>query len=168
MHKALGIYLLLTWAVATPALAQDKPRESPTTTATGQVGSLSVTIQYGQPSVKGREIFGKLVPYGQVWRAGANETTSIEFSTSAKLEGRAVARGKYALFVIPGEKKWTIILNKTIKWGAFSYQPEEDVLRVDVPVKTAKAFAEKLTYQISDKGVVLLAWANATADFKVK
>jgi hypothetical protein len=149
--------------------AQDnKPRESPPATATGNIGGKTVTIQYSQPSVKGREIYGKLVPYGQVWRAGANETTSIEFSDDATLEGKPVAKGKYAFFAIPGEKEWTLILNKTIKWGAFSYKQDEDVLRVNVPVKKAKAFTEKLTYAVSGKGVVSLNWADATVEFKVK
>lgn len=149
--------------------AQDnKPRESPPATATGNIGGKTVTIQYSQPSVKGREIYGKLVPYGQVWRAGANETTSIEFSDDATLEGKPVAKGKYAFFAIPGEKEWTLILNKAIKWGAFSYKQDEDVLRVNVPVKKAKAFTEKLTYAVSNKGVVSLNWADATVEFKVK
>jgi len=167
-----GLLLMLLVSFVTPVVtvfAQDnKPRESPPATATGKVGGKTITIQYSQPSVKGRGIFGKLVPYGQVWRAGANETTSIEFSDDVTLEGKPVAKGKYALFMIPNEKEWTVVLNKTIKWGAFSYKQDEDVLRVTVPVKKAKAFAEKLTYDVSNKGVVSLTWADATVDFKVK
>jgi hypothetical protein len=166
----LRIALIASFVLSTVSVfaQNDKPRESPPATATGKVGGKTITIQYSQPSVKGREIWGKLVPYGQVWRAGANETTSIEFSDDVTLEGKPVAKDKYAFFTIPGEKEWTIILNKTIKWGAFSYKQDEDVLRVTVPVKKAKAFAEKLTYEVSNKGVVSLTWANATVEFKVK
>ncbi|MCU0326252.1 MAG: DUF2911 domain-containing protein [Spirosomaceae bacterium] len=149
--------------------AQDKAaRPSPPAQATATFGGKTVTIDYGQPSVKGREIWGKLIPYGQVWRAGANETTVFTLSADATVEGQKLAAGKYAFFVIPNEKEWTIVFNKTIKWGAFSYKQEEDVLRVNVPVKKAKSFAEKLIYEVSDKGVVSLTWENATASFKVK
>lgn len=149
--------------------AQDKAsRPSPPAQATATVNGKTITIDYGQPSVKGREILGKLVPYGQVWRAGANETTAFTLSADATVEGQKLAAGKYAFFVIPNEKEWTIIFNKTIKWGAFTYKQEEDVLRVNVPVKKSKSFTEKLVYEISDKGVVSLTWENATASFKVK
>ncbi len=171
MHNraTTGTLIALLFLLTFGAFAQDnKPRESPAATATGKVGGKTITIQYSQPSVKGREIYGKLVPYGQVWRAGANETTSIEFSDVVTLEGKPVAKGKYAFFTIPGEKEWVIILNKTIKWGAFSYKQDEDVLRVTVPVKKAKTFAEKLNYTIVNNGTVSLNWADATVDFKVK
>ncbi|WP_435357348.1 DUF2911 domain-containing protein [Emticicia sp. SJ17W-69] len=149
--------------------AQDKAsRPSPPAQATATINGKTITIDYSQPSVKGREIWGKLEPYGKVWRAGANETTAFTLSADATVEGKKLAAGKYAFFVIPNEKEWTIIFNKTIKWGAFSYKQEEDVLRVNVPVKKAKAFTEKLTYEISDKGVVSLTWENATASFKIK
>ena len=161
--------LFFSLALSGSVFAQnDKPRESPAATATGKAGGKTIAIQYSQPSVKGREVFGKLVPYGQVWRAGANETTSIEFSDDVTLEGKPVAKGEYAFFTIPGEKEWTIILNKTIKWGAFSYKQAEDVLRVNVPVKKAKTSVEKLTYGVSNKGIVSLTWADVKVDFKVQ
>lgn len=157
-------------AVTLIAKAQDDPakRPSPPAQASAKVNGKTITINYGQPSVNGREIWGKLVPYGQVWRTGANETTSIDVSDDVKLEGKPLAKGKYALFTIPNEKTWTIIINKTIKWGAFSYKPDEDVLRVNVPAKKAKDFTEKMTFTISPKGVVSLAWANEKVDFKVQ
>lgn len=119
--------------------AQDKAtRPSPPAQVSASTNGKSITIDYGQPSVKGREIFGKLIPYGEVWRAGANETTAFTLSADATVEGKSLPAGKYAFFVIPNEKEWTIIFNKTIKWGAFSYKQEEDILRVDVPVKKTK------------------------------
>ena len=143
-------------------------RPSPPATATAAVNGKTITIDYSQPSVKGRKIWGDLVPYGKVWRAGANETTAFTLSADATAEGKQLPAGKYAFFVIPNEKEWTIIFNKTIKWGAFSYKEDEDVLRVTVPVKKSKAFAEKLTYNISSKGVVSLTWENALVEFIVK
>jgi hypothetical protein len=143
-------------------------RPSPPAQATATVDGKTITIDYSQPSVKGRKIWGELVPYGQVWRAGANETTAFTLSADATVEGKKLPAGKYAFFVIPNEKEWTIIFNKTIKWGAFSYKQEEDVLRVSVPTKKSKVFAEKLTYTITPKGVVSLAWENSVAEFVVK
>ncbi|MFN3851701.1 MAG: DUF2911 domain-containing protein [Spirosomataceae bacterium] len=163
------VFFLALLLVVFNISAQDKAaRPSPPAQATATFGGKIITIDYGQPSVKGREIFGKLVPYGQVWRAGANETTVFTLSADATVEGQKLAAGKYAFFVIPNEKEWTIIFNKTIKWGAFSYNQDEDVLRVNVPAQKAKSFAEKLTYEISNKGVVTLTWENTTASFKVK
>lgn len=165
-----SVFLSCFFLASIVLLAQDDKasRPSPPAQATATVNGKTVTIDYSQPSVKGRKIWGDLVPYGQVWRAGANETTAFTLSSDAAVEGKSLPAGKYAFFVIPNEKEWTIIFNKTIKWGAFTYKQEEDVLRVTVPVKKSKAFAEKLTYNISPKGVVSLAWENAMAEFTVK
>lgn len=143
-------------------------KPSPAAQVTASINGNTLTIDYHQPSVKGREIWGGLVPYGKVWRAGANETTSFSLSADAKINDKWVAAGKYAFFVIPNEKEWTIILNKTIKWGAFSYKQEEDVLRFSVPVEQLEESTEKLTYSISEKGQVSLRWAKAKASFWVK
>ena len=168
MKKSAFLFCLLL--VNFILLAQDDKasRPSPPAKATATVNGKTITIDYSQPSVKGRKIWGDLVPYGQVWRAGANETTAFTLSADATVEGKSLPAGKYAFFVLPNEKEWTIIFNKTIKWGAFTYKQEEDVLRVTVPVKKSKAFTEKLTYNISPKGVVSLAWENAVAEFTVK
>lgn len=165
----LGLFLTgscLTGSV----LAQNPtaPRPSPLAQATETVKGKTITIDYGQPSVKGRTIWGELVPYGKVWRAGANETTALTLSADATVEGKPLAAGKYAFFIIPEEKQWTIIFNKTVKWGAFSYKQDEDVLRVDVPVKSTQTPVEKLTYAISPKGDVTLSWADKQATFTVK
>lgn len=143
-------------------------RPSPPAQATGKVNGKTITIDYSQPSVKGRKVWGELVPYGQVWRAGANETTAFTVSADATVEGKTLPAGKYAFFVIPNEKDATIIFNKTIKWGAFSYKQDEDVLRVTAPLKKSKAFAEKLTYSVNPKGNVQLAWGDSVIEFAVK
>jgi hypothetical protein len=169
--NAKQLLLTLTCLLATLTInAQDDPSKRPSLPAQAKatVGGKTILINYSQPSVKGREVWGKLVPYGQVWRTGANETTSIDFSDDVTLEGKPLAKGRYALFTIPNEKEWTIIINKTIKWGAFTYKQDEDVLRVNVPVKQSKEFAEKMAFTISPKGVVSLVWANAKVDFTVK
>ena len=164
------IFLLLSLSILgfTAAQAQDKPRVSPPAEATATVKGKKITISYGQPSVKGREIWNKLVPYGQVWRTGANESTTIEFSEDVMVQGKPVPKGKYALFTIPNEKEWTIILNKTIAWGAYTYKEADDVLRVMAPVKKAKAFTEQMAFAVSKKGVVSFMWENVQVNFKVK
>lgn len=169
--NAKQLFLSLACMLATLTVnAQDDPskRPSPPAQAKATIGGKTVTINYSQPSVKGREIFGKLVPYDKVWRTGANETTTIEFSDDVTLEGKPVAKGRYALFTIPTEKDWTIIINKGIKWGAFTYKQDEDVLRVNVPAKKSPKFTEQMAIAISPNGVVSINWADAQADFTVK
>ncbi|GAB3325816.1 DUF2911 domain-containing protein [Larkinella ripae] len=171
MKKLLVFTTLL--AIAQLAFAQDdkSKRPSPPAQAKQTVGGKTVTIDYSQPSVKGRSVWdpaGKVAPAGKVWRTGANETTTIEFSDDVKLEGKTVPKGKYALFTIPGEKDWTVIINKGIKWGAFTYKEDEDVVRVSVPAKKAPAFQEQFKIDITPKGVVSMAWADTKVDFNVK
>lgn len=95
-----------------------------------------ITIDYGKPGVKGRKIFGDLVPYGKVWRAGANSSTKITFEQSVNFGGKVVGAGTYALFVIPTEKEWKVILNKDFaQWGAYDYDEKMNVLEISVPVQ---------------------------------
>ena len=161
-------FLMLALATAFSAsIAQQKPA-SPQATATGKIGAANVKIVYSQPSARGRQIMGGLVPYGEVWRTGANEATTIEFDKPVKIEGKDLAAGKYALFSIPGENEWTIIFNKDIKqWGAFKYKQEDDVLRV--PVKPTKTSAPVETFTITvGKDDIQLKWENTAVAFKVK
>jgi hypothetical protein len=147
--------------------AQDK-KPSPAATTTGKVGSTSITINYSQPSVKGRKIFGDLVPLGKVWRTGANDATTFDIDNDVKIEGKPLAKGKYALFTIPGADSWTIIFNKTAnQWGSFRYKQDEDVLRVEVKSGKAPQFTEQMTFTVSD-GKVTLLWENTAVSFMVK
>lgn len=147
--------------------AQDK-KPSPTATAIGKVGSTSITINYSQPSVKGRKVFGDLVPLGKVWRTGANDATTFEIDNDVKIEGKPLAKGKYALFTIPGTDSWTIIFNKTFnQWGSFRYKQDEDVLRVEVKSGKAPQFTEQMTFTVND-GKVTLLWENTAVSFMVK
>jgi len=132
-------------------------RASPPATATGKIHDATITINYSSPSVKGRVIWGGLVPYNIVWRAGANEATIFETDKAIKVEGKDLAAGKYSLFAIPGEKEWTIIFNsETGQWGdnnegKANIDPKKNVLEVKVKVKEIKDVQEKLLYAVSDK-----------------
>src|SRR5688572_29943922 len=106
--------------------AQENKPLSPKETVTGKVGGANATIVYSRPSARGRKIVGSLVPYGEVWRTGANEATTITFDKAVKVEGKDLAAGTYALFTIPGENEWTIIFNKeSQQWGAYKYKDSE-------------------------------------------
>ncbi|HEX8328746.1 MAG TPA: DUF2911 domain-containing protein [Hymenobacter sp.] len=140
------------------ALVQTKP--SPAATATGKIGAADVTVNYSSPAVKGRKIFGGLEPFGKVWRAGANEATTVEFSKDVTVEGKPLPAGKYGFFVIPAEGQWTVIFNKVPnQWGAFKYDEKQDALRVMVTPRKAAALTERLLYEVTPKGLVL-RWEN--------
>lgn len=167
----LGAALITT--VATHAQADKSKRPSPPMTVTQTLkGGATVTINYSQPSLKGRTIGKDIEPMdGKVWRAGANEATVFEVSQDVKVEGKALPAGKYALFMISGEDEWTIIFNKKWQtWGAYDYAKNkgEDALQVKVKVKKADPEAEKLTYTIDDKGNVTLLWGERMVSFRVK
>jgi len=128
----------------------------------------AVTIDYSQPSVKGREIGKELAPYGKVWRTGANEATVFEVSKAVKVEGKALAAGKYALHSIPGEHEWTLIFNKKWQKSGTEYSEAEDALSVKVKPVKAAAFTEKMTFTIDKGGKVALIWGDIQVPFTVK
>lgn len=155
-------FFMLLWMCCTIVVnAQDNGngRPSPLKTWDASFGQTQVQIKYGAPSVKGREIWGKLVPYGEVWRTGANEATTFETSQDLKVEGKVLPKGKYALFTIPGKKEWTIIFNKdSNQWGSYAYKSTGDVLRVKVqPVEMDSELAEQMSF-VSISGGVALKW----------
>jgi hypothetical protein len=167
MMKRTSVFLLLLFAIVSVSVAQDKPA-SPKAEATGTIGKTKVTIVYSQPSARGRQIMGGLVPYGEVWRTGANEATTIEFDKPVKVEGKDLPAGKYALFTIPGEKEWTIIFNKDHKqWGHYNYKQSDDVLRVSVKPTKTDGFVETFNINVG-KNEVVMKWENTAAAFKVK
>lgn len=128
-----------------------------------------VTIAYSQPSVKGRTVGGaEIATYGKVWRTGANEETTIEFSKDVKLEGKALPAGKYSLWSVPGPKEWVIVINKkTTEWGTV-YSDAFDVFRVTVPTQKASSFTEKLKFAIDKSGKVSFMWGDVMVAFNVK
>jgi hypothetical protein len=161
----------LALVLAGPAAAQergdDSGRASKNGLTEGKIGGADVKITYGRPKVKGRVIWGNLVPYGQVWRAGADEATTITFSKDVKVEGKAVPAGTYALFFIPDKDKWTLILNKVAKqWGAFRYAEGEDLMRADVKPTMSDTAEEQLTYEIAGDGIVL-KWEKVAVPVKI-
>jgi hypothetical protein len=166
MKKQILYLLPLLVFVFATSFAQDKKMPSPPAKVETTIDGVKVTINYHQPSAKGRKIMGELVPYGEVWRTGANNTTSIEFSENVKLEGQALPKGKYGLYTIPGENEWTIIINKTIDWGAYKYKKEDDVLRVNVKSGKTASFIETFTISV-EKDKVVLRWENTEAAFKI-
>jgi hypothetical protein len=129
-----------------------------------------VSVDYSQPSVKGRTIGQDLEPLnGKVWRAGANEATVFEVNKDVKVEGKNLPAGKYGLFTIMNGDEWTIIFSKNWnQWGAFTYSDKDDALRIKVKGGKTKSFAEKLTYSINKNGKVSLMWGDKQVDFTVK
>lgn len=145
-------------------------KPSPAATVTQKAGDVTITINYSQPSVRGRTIGADLEPMdGKVWRTGANEATTFEVDRDVKVEGQPLAKGKYGLFTIKNGDKWTIIFNKTWKqWGAFSYKEADDALRITAEGIKADPFAEQLKFSVSAEGVVKLVWGDNQVQFSVK
>jgi len=157
--------------LALPAAAQTgPPRPSPNATVSQVAGFTKVSVAYSSPGVKERPIWGALVPYGKVWRSGANEATSIELSTDVTVEGKPLAAGKYALFTIPGPERWTVIFNRTQQWGAFDYKEADDALRVEATPRPAPP-RERLAYlfeDTTDNGTTLvLAWEKVEVPVRI-
>jgi hypothetical protein len=174
MQKPLAVVLACSFALAAVPAAEaqlELPRPSPKATVMQQVGLTEISIAYSSPGVKGRPIWGSLVPYGEVWRTGANEATTITFSTDATVAGKPVPAGTYGLFTLPGEKEWTVILNKGAKqWGAYEYKAEEDLFRFPVTPQAAP-MSERMTFSFADttfdSTVVTLAWEKLKIAFPV-
>jgi hypothetical protein len=161
----LALALIATVAAAAPR-GDDSARKSKNGKAEGTAGGAKVTIEYGRPSVGGRTIWGALVPYGQVWRAGADEATTIAFDKDVKIEGQKLAAGRYALFLIPSEGDWTVVFNSVAdQWGAFKHDPSKDVLRATVKPGTG-AMTEALEYTIAGDRVEM-RWEKVAVGFTV-
>ena len=171
MHKTLiGIATLL---LATTASAQqlNLPRVSPKGSVMQTVGTTDITITYNRPGVKGRTIWGALVPWDQVWRTGANEATQFVVSDDVLVNGQKLAKGSYSLHTIPGRDQWTVIFNKTAnQWGSYSYDQAQDALRVTAKPEKAE-FREWLTFEIpemtTDTAKVVIRWENVAVPFTV-
>lgn len=172
MRKLALIALLF----ALPALAQQSPavrypQASPHAVLTQSVGTTDITIDYHRPGVKGRVVWGGIVPYDKVWRTGANEATMITFSDDVTIDGKPLPKGTYSLHTIPGKTSWTIIFNKVAKqWGSFSYNAAEDALRVNVVPHTT-AMTEWMEFTVpqvsTDNATVELRWGTLAVPFTV-
>jgi len=159
--KVLFLALLLT---SFSSLAQQiqMPQASPSSKIIQKVGLTDVTVDFSRPSTKGRKIFGELVPFGQVWRTGANGATVLTFSTEVSISGTKVPAGSYALYSIPGKSTWTMILSKNTKlWGAIGYEAKDDVLRFTAtPAKTSRMYD---SFEIGFSNLT-----DASADLSIK
>lgn len=147
---AVVLFASLLLAGAASAQELDLPRLSPKAAVFQTVGTTAISVSYCRPAVKGREIWGKLVPYDEPWRTGANEATTITFGDPAQVEGKALPAGTYALFTVPAKGDWTVVFSKQKDlWGSMGYKPEEDALRVTVkPV--AGEFVERMQFVFTD------------------
>lgn len=157
----------------TRAQEDKSKRPSPPAMAMGKISGASVMIDYSSPSVKGRKIWGGLIPYGKVWRAGANEATIFSTDKAIQVEGKSLAAGKYSLFATPGEKEWTIFFNsETGQWGdkesgAANMDPLKTVLSVTVKPKELSAVQEKMIYTITANGFSL-SWDKLSVPVSIK
>jgi hypothetical protein len=149
------------------------PQASPAASFKQRIGLTDVEVEYSRPGVKGRKIYGDLVPFGEVWRTGANTATKVTFSGDVKFEGTAVPAGSYALFTIPGEAEWTIILSKvTGQWGSYSYAEKDDLLRAKVkpialkdPVETMSISVEEVR---DDSARLAITWEKTRVAMKIE
>lgn len=157
--KLLLVFVLIT----TLSFAQKSPKQQ----ATGTIDGVSITIDYSAPSVKGRTIWGDLVKYDKVWRAGANENTTFSFDKDVTINGKDLPAGKYGFFIIPNEKgDWTIIFNtKNDSWGAMKYKEKEDALRVNITPTITGENQEQLFFGVMDS--ILFSWEKVSLNIKV-
>jgi hypothetical protein len=171
MRKAL-LYFLPVF-LALPALAQQLrlPRVSPNATLTQTVGLTDITLKYSRPGVKGRQVWGALVPYDTIWRTGANEATTINFSDDVLINGQKLPKGTYALFTIPHKDSWDIVFNSQAEqWGAFTHDKSKDVLTVTAKPEKAD-FREWMEFEIpemnTDTAKIVMRWENVAVPFTV-
>jgi len=150
------------------------PRTSPLAIVTAHYKNTYLKITYSQPQKNGREIFGKLVPFDQVWRTGANEATEITITNDVLINGSSMKAGTYSLFTIPGVEKWTIIFNSDLgMWGAYNYNPKSDVLRFEVPSKPIpeNTVFEPFTIRVdqkTDMAELYLLWDKTQVSFPLQ
>ena len=181
MHR-FRVFAVLSGVLSLASLSQaqtatgetlmlDLPRASQHAQVMQRIGITDITVNYHRPLANGRQIWGKVVPYGQVWRAGANENTTITFSDPVTIEGQALEKGTYGLHMIPGQEQWTIILSKNAtSWGSFTYKQDEDALRVNVKPQVVDMH-DALAYDFDDvkpdSAVITMRWEKVAVPFKV-
>src|SRR5262245_2507914 len=168
---SLAMLLLGAGAAVAQLPPLNVPQASPAASVSQTIGLTEIKIDYHRPAVNKREVWGKLVPFGQVWRAGANENTTIQFSSRVTIGGKTIPAGTYGLHTMPGEKDWSVMLSSTsTAWGSFSYDEKEDVVRFSVTPKPAD-FEERLEYRFenpTDNSVdVVLQWEKLQIGFPI-
>lgn len=168
IKSAAMVVAAMTISVSAFGQEAKKPA-SPAMTATGKIKDANITIAYSSPSVKERKVWGELVPYNKVWRAGANDATTFETSKDITVQGKKLPAGKYSFFLIPKESgTWTAVFNKEPKqWGAYKYEESKDALRVDVKTKALPATQETLVYKLTSNGLTM-DWDKISVPVEIK
>jgi len=168
IKSAAMVVAAMTISVSAFGQEAKKPA-SPAMTATGKIKDANITIAYSSPSVKERKVWGELVPYNKVWRAGANDATTFETSKDITVQGKKLPAGKYSFFLIPKESgTWTAVFNKEPKqWGAYKYEESKDALRVDVRTKPLSATQETLMYKVNSNGFTM-DWDKVSVPVEIK
>jgi tetratricopeptide (TPR) repeat protein len=171
IRLSLVFCVFVAQACLAQSLALDLPRQSQHATVSQRIGITDVTINYHRPLAGDRKIWGTLVPYGEVWRAGANENTTITFSDPVTIEGKPLDKGTYGLHMIPNQNEWVVIFSKnSTAWGSFTYDQKEDALRVSVKPQPGEMH-NALTYDFDqltpDSAVATLRWEKVAVPFKV-
>ena len=170
---AAAIALAPPAAHAQPQRSTQLPRVSPNAAVSQTVGVTDVHITYGRPSVNDRDIFGGLVPYGEVWRTGANEATTITVSNDVQIEGQSLKAGTYGFFTVPGREAWTLIFNETAEqWGAYEYDQSQDALRVEVEPQEAPHPHEQMGFHFGSvtdsSATAALVWDETRVPFRIE
>lgn len=144
-------------------------RPSPLKSTENNVGEAQIKIIYSSPGVKDREIWGDLVPYNKIWRTGANDATIFETSADLKINDTILKRGKYSLFTVPGESKWTVMINKVWdQWGAYNYDPSKDAIRMEVTPTKLDSLVERMQFKIENSGEIKFLWERLQFSFLVE
>lgn len=169
--------IAIVFAILLPASAQELkvPILSPISEVKQELALSEVTLSYSRPSAKGRKVFGDLVPYGQIWRTGANASTKLTFTEDVKIEGNNLKAGTYALYSIPGEKEWTMIIHSNTRLRALAgnvYKPEDDVFRFKVTPGKTSNYVETFTIGFGDittnTAKLILSWENTEVKFGIE
>ena len=169
------LILIVVFLISLASYAQNfsYPMASPRQVITQQFYVSQITVDYGRPSVRGRKIFGELVPYGKIWRLGANQATSISFLQPVKFGGKSVKKGDYAIFVTPEAHQWTVVLNYDADaWGAYSYDPNENAIEFTVPVTQTKDLQEALEFSFenisNEKVNLVIRWEYTKVEIPIE
>jgi hypothetical protein len=165
----LAVALIATTVTFAQQSAKGAAQPSPAAKAEGTIGNSNISISYHQPAVKGRKIWGELVPFDKIWRTGANNATTITVDKDVKIGGKSLPAGRYALLTIPtASSDWIIIFNKDAdQWGAYSYDEKKDEVRVKAKPTKSDAFNERMTFAIKEKSIVLM-WENLAVSVDVE
>lgn len=168
------LYILVFFCISTIYAQEYRyPMASPRQVITQQFSVTNISVDYSRPGVRNRKIFGDLVPYGKIWRAGANNATNISFGQDVIFGGEKVKKGTYAIFITPYEKEWTIVLNYDADaWGAYSYDPNENIIEIRVPVITLKELKERLEYSFendsNEKVILNIKWEYSKVQIPIE